>query len=293
VSAQAIFPGVPALPGASQLEAIQHVRRLRGGSQAQLMRASDRQYWVVKLRGNAQHDRILANEFLASRLGQLLGLPIPEVEIIELSDWLIRHTPELCLQLAGYSKPFQAGLHFASRFAGDPESAPTFDYLPESLFPSVLNRSDFPRMLVLDKWTSNADGRQAVFTKLIGRKKYAVHFIDQGYSFNAGEWNFPDCALHGVYYRNYVYSEVTSWDSFEPALTTAEEMDEQEIWQCAAPIPSEWCEPNPGELPRLVEVLYRRRSKIRDLITGFRESNRNPFPHWVAESALAPSSLLY
>jgi hypothetical protein len=30
----------------------------------------------------------------------------------------------------------------------------------------------------------------------------------------------------------------------------------------------------------LIETLYQRRSSIRDLITGFRNSSRNPFPNW-------------
>lgn len=153
------------------------------------------------------------------------------------------------------------------------------DCLTEDLFSTLANTADFARCLCLDKWTSNADGRQAVFVKR-GSKTSAT-FIDQGYSFNAGEWSFPDLALHGVYYRNWVYRDVTSWDSFEPALSIAETMDEQEIWECAAPIPSEWCGPKSDALPQLVEALYRRRSMIRDLIVAFRDSSRSPFPNWI------------
>jgi hypothetical protein len=47
-------------------------------------------------------------------------------------------------------------------------------------------------------------------------------------------------------------------------------------------MPKEWWDRKfPSELSRLVETLYQRRSKIRDLITAFRESSRNPFPQWV------------
>ena len=38
-----------------------------------------------------------------------------------------------------------------------------FDYLPRELLERVLNIEDFPRVLVLDKWTCNSDGRQACF----------------------------------------------------------------------------------------------------------------------------------
>jgi hypothetical protein len=58
------------------ISAVEHVRKLRGGSQSQLLRASDGAYYVCKLTNNPQHVRVLANEMLATRLGHLLGLSI-------------------------------------------------------------------------------------------------------------------------------------------------------------------------------------------------------------------------
>jgi glutathione synthase/RimK-type ligase-like ATP-grasp enzyme len=73
----------------TNLYAVQHIRRMRGGSQAHLMRASDGHYFVVKFQNNPQHIRVLANEMFATRLAQCLGLPVPRVEVIEVSDWLV------------------------------------------------------------------------------------------------------------------------------------------------------------------------------------------------------------
>ena len=64
---------------ASALSAVQHIRRMRGGSQPQLMRASDGGFYIVKFQNNPQHVRVLANEFLATRLGLWLGLPTGRV----------------------------------------------------------------------------------------------------------------------------------------------------------------------------------------------------------------------
>lgn len=253
---------------------------MRGGSQAHLLRASDGDYYVTKMMGNPQHNKVLANEMFVSRLGRWLGLPIPEVAVIEISDWLIEHTPELRFEIAGHSVKCKSGRHLGSRYPVDPMDDVVFDYLPESHFSKVRNSTDFARMLPLDKWTGNADGRQAIFSKNSRQHKYSAHFIDQGYCFNAGEWSFPDLALHGVYYRNYVYAAVTGWESFEPALTKAEEAEEIDLWRCAQPIPPEWYECDSEGLEKLVDALYDRRSKIRDLITAFRESSRNPFPNW-------------
>jgi hypothetical protein len=52
----------------SYSSAVQHIRRLRGGSQAQLLRASDGAYYVCKFLNNPQHIRVLANEMFATRL---------------------------------------------------------------------------------------------------------------------------------------------------------------------------------------------------------------------------------
>ena len=68
-------------------------------------------------------------------------------------------------------------------------------------------------MLALDKWTANANGRQAVFARRQRERRYQAVFIDFGYCFHAGEWRFEDAPLRGVYYRNDVYREITGWES--------------------------------------------------------------------------------
>lgn len=260
------------------ISAIQHLRPLRGGSQAQLLRASDGNCYVTKFQNNPQHLRVLANEMLATRLGLLLGLPMPRVEIVEVSDWLIEHTQDLRIRLAGRDIACCSGKQLGSRYIG--EGAFLTDYLPQELMNDVGNISDFARVLVFDKWTCNADGRQVIFSRRTSRSRYRANFIDQGYCFNAGEWTFPDYPLRGVFANNCVYQGVTGWDSFEPVLTKSEEMSVDLIWSCAADIPEEWYDGDREGLERLVEKLCQRRQIIRRLISIFRESARNPFPDW-------------
>ena len=253
---------------------------MRGGSQSHLLRASDGGFYVTKFSNNPQHIRVLANEMLASRLGRWLGLPMPEVAVIEVSAWLVQHTPELCFDISGLRAQCNSGRQLGSRYPCDPAEDVFFDYLPESMFSLVRNLADFARVLVLDKWTGNSDGRQVVFSKKAKQRLYTATFIDQGYCFNAGEWTFSDSPLRGVFARNGVYSEVTGWSAFEPALTRAEEITIDTIWQIAREIPAEWYEFDNVELERLVEAIYVRRSTIRSLIQTFRTSSRDPFPQW-------------
>lgn len=263
------------------ISAIQHIRPLRGGAQSHLLRASDGNLYVTKFQNNPQHIRVLANEVLATRLGVQLGLPTPPVQVIEVSDWLIEHSPELRFQLAGQQLMPKSGKQLGSLYVGQDSPGLTFDWLPHEMLNNVSNLADFARVLVLDKWTCNSDGRQAVFSRKSARsRKYTATFVDQGYCFNASEWSFPDYPLRGIYANNSVYESVTGWDSFEPALSQAESIDEAAIWSIAEEIPEEWYEEDRARLEWLITELSKRRGIIRTLIDDFRRSIRSPFANW-------------
>ncbi len=267
------------------LLAVQHVRRMRGGAQAQLMRVDNAGLYVVKFQNNPQHRRVLANELLATRLADIIGLPVPPVEIVEVPEQLVAITPELTLEIAGRALPCQPGLQFGSRYLGSADDGQVFDYLPEPLLPQVSNLDAFAGMLALDKWTCNADGRQVAFVRRHAARKYRAWFIDQGYCFNAGEWSFPDSPLRGVYLRNQVYAGVTGWDSFEPWLSRIENLRADLLWDCASLVPPEWYG-DWDDMERLVTALLQRRSLVRRLIGEFRLSSRAPFPNWRAPAVV-------
>jgi len=256
------------------VEAVQHVRRMRGGAQGHLMRCSDGNFYVVKFRNNPQHLRVLTNEMLATRLAERVDLPVPGTQVVEVNSWLVEHTAELSIQLAHTTIPCQAGLQFGSQYAVSPLEGQVFDYLPAEMFGLVRNLEKFAGMLVVDKWTGNANGRKS------RERKYTAAFIDQGYCFNAGEWTFPDYPLRGVYARNEVYESVRGWESFEPWLSRIEKLEQDVIWNVAGEIPPEWYGGEWDELEKLVRTLIARREMVRELIEAFRNSPRRPFPAW-------------
>jgi len=249
-----------------------------------MMRCSDGNFYVVKFRNNPQHLRVLANELLATRLAERAGLPVPATEVVEVGDWLVTHTPDLNIQLASSAIPCQAGLQFGSRYVVSPLEGQVFDYLPVEMLERVRNVEAFAGMLTVDKWTGNANGRQAAFWRRMRERKYTVTFIDQGYCFNAGEWTFPDFPLRGVYSRNEVYASVTGWESFEPWLSRIENMEQDVIWSAAGEIPPDWYGNEWDALERLVKTLISRQGMVRELIMAFRSSPRRPFPHWLEEA---------
>ncbi len=262
-------------------QALEHICRMRGGAQAHLMRCSDGFYYVVKFQNNPQHVRILANELLGTRLAARLGLPTAPAAVIEVTEQLIAYSSELLIQLGAGRTPCRAGLHFGSRYPGDPTQMPVHDFLPDEQLREVENLADFAGMLVFDKWTCNTNGRQAIFFLEPGRSRYQALMIDQGFCFNAGEWTFPDAPLRGLYPRHRVYESVWGMSSFEPWLERLEKkIDEGVLDGVAKEIPPEWYHLDQGALFRLLEQLLRRRKRIGEWILAAKDSYRQPFPNW-------------
>jgi hypothetical protein len=271
---------------------MEQIRRMRGGAQSHLMRCSDGHYYVVKFQNNPQHRRILVNEMLGTRLAARLGLPTTPVAVIEVSEELIRLTAELAMELPRSRTPCVAGPQFGSRYPGDPRQLTLHDFLPDEQLRGVVNLHTFAGMLVFDKWTCNTNGRQTVFfRKLPGRAPaemsaeepvYETVMIDQGFCFNAGEWNFPDAPLRGLYARNRVYEGVIGMESFSPWLERIEKhITERVLDEIGREIPPSWYEDDYDTLVKLLEQVYRRRRRVPELILDTKRCARQPFPNWI------------
>lgn len=297
---------------------------MRGGAQAHLMRCDDGAYYIVKFQNNPQHLRVLANEMLVTRLGARLGLAVPQVEVIDVRPELIANTPELSIQLGLGNTPCAAGKQFGSQFPGHPARMAIYDFLPDEQLSGVCNLSDFLGVLVLDKWTCNTNGRQAIFFREPGGQSdtfgsavagaagpavrasaqdqgpghstagnatgytagYSAMMIDFGFCFNAGEWDFPDAPLRGLYARHAVYRCVDGIDAFEPWLVRLQNrITERVLGEEAAKIPPEWYAGDWSALERLLERLSRRRERVPELILSARNSGREPFPNWKVKHA--------
>jgi hypothetical protein len=245
------------------------------------MLGADGKLWVVKFQNNPQHRRVLANEFLATRLAAAAGLTVPVCDVVEVTGWLVANTLDMVVELPrGQRERYVPGLQFGSQFVGGLMPGQVVDYLPDPQLDEVRNLREFAGILVIDKWAGNCNGRQAVFERRPRERRYRATFIDQGFCFNAGEWNFPDSPLRGVYQRNRVYASVTGWESFEPWLSKVEAMSADTIWRIAEQVPPEWYGDDTMVLEGLMEQMLLRRSRVRELIASFRDSNREPFPMW-------------
>jgi HipA-like protein len=195
----------------------------------------------VKFRNNPQGQRVLANELLGTRLAARLGLPTPPAAVIEVRKELIEYTDELVIELGRGRSRCAAGMQFGSRYPGTPAETVVYDFLPDEQLREVVNLADFCGMLVFDKWTCNTNGRQAIFSRGARESRYRAQMVDQGFCFNANEWDFPDAPLRGLYSRHRVYETVRGIDSFEPWLSRVEaKAMEEAVEEALGEVPPEW-----------------------------------------------------
>jgi hypothetical protein len=275
------------------VNATRFIRKMRGGAQAHLLAADDGHFYVVKLRNNPQHRRVLINEWIASTFLQHLQLAAPETAIVRLSPEFLRENPEVGIALGNQRMAATPGWHFGSRYPGDPSRVAVYDFVPDTILDRIENISEFLGILVFDKWTGNADARQSIFVRARLRE-YVPSFqghalrtgflalmVDHGYIFNGPHWSYVDSPLSGLYFRPKVYSHVTGLDDFQPWLDRVLHFPEEVVDDALARLPAEWLNGDRDGLNALLTTLMSRRRKIADLLQDCRRAAICPFPNWV------------
>src|ERR1700679_321009 len=134
---------------------------MRGGAQSQLMLGADGNLWGGKLKNNPQHLGVLANELIATRIAEAVGLSVPKTDVIEVSEWLIANSPEMLVDLGrGAREQCAGGLQFGSRFVGGLMPGQVVDYLPETQMDEVRNLAEFAGMFAGEKGTGTGMERK-------------------------------------------------------------------------------------------------------------------------------------
>lgn len=265
---------------------------MRGGAQSHMVTADDGNCYVVKLRDNAQHRRILVNEWVAGVLLRYLQLPAPRTELIEITSDLIRQSPDFNVSAGSKITAVTPGFHFGSQVPVDPQRHAIYDFLPERILQEVANLRDLLGALVFDKWTSNADSRQCIFFRAKVREwsssagpdsrrtAFVALLIDHGFIFGGPHWSFDDGPLHGLYTQPSVYQSVTGLDSFQPWLDMAVNTTPDVLDEAFRQIPDFWLNGDREALEQLLDKLWRRRKRLPHLIEDCVTAKASWFPNW-------------
>ena len=141
------------------VEATRYVTPLReGGSVPAIVEASDDGLYVLKFRGAAQGPRSLVAELVTGEIGRALGLPVPEIVLVELDPVLAKAEPDPEIQeLIEKSGGLNLGLDFlpgslAFAPAAPPELTPELAALVVWFDAFTLNVDRTPRNPNLLAW---------------------------------------------------------------------------------------------------------------------------------------------
>jgi len=199
-------------------EVCHFVRKLRGGSQPMLAKASDGFYYVVKFFDNLQGANLCFNDALGTELFRQAGLPVPEWRPVCVSDEFLDCNPDCWMEIGHGSLRPLSGWCFASRSLGLNDSA-LFEILPRRSFARIKNRRDFWTSWVLDVLCGHSDNRQALFVEDETRSIEA-YFIDHGHLFGGAEGSTSPAIWASRYLDPDVYlvPEVEEADRIHDAL---------------------------------------------------------------------------
>jgi hypothetical protein len=260
------------------INAIRHVRKMRGGAQSHLLEADDGCWYVVKFRNNPQHRRVLVNELISSVLLEYLKITTPRTALVHVGQGFLQANPEIHIALGTRRVEVEPGWHFGSQYPGDPARLAIYDFLPDALLAQVRNRFEFRAILAFDKWVANADGRQCIFYRAMVREAessrpgFVARMIDHGFAFNGPHWDFPDSPLQGLYARRQVYEGARTLQDFEPWLEQIVHFPEEVMDQAMKRIPPGWIEDDEEALWQMLERLYERRARLPQLIEACRSA---------------------
>jgi hypothetical protein len=215
----------------------QHIRNLRGGSQAILAQASDGLIYVVKFTNNLQGANLPFNESAGSELYRACGLAGPSWKQLMVTDAFIDQNPDCWMQTPeGFLRP-ESGLCFGSRFLGG-DNIRLFEILPGASFKRVRNPESFWLAWLIDICACHADNRQAIFLKS-DEGWLDAFFVDHGHLFGGPTGELRPHFLASRYLDQRIYQRISSHQlvNFQ---TVVQRLDVDELWRRIESLPDEW-----------------------------------------------------
>lgn len=244
-------------------------RRMRGGTQALLVRDRSGNAYIAKCVGNPQGTRTLINEWIVSRLLKHLRVSTPAVEALRIE----RGVPGdslLEFQAGNRKIPIASGIHLGSSCPVDPERRAIFDFLPRRLLDKVVNLPDLLLSFTFDKWVNQIDSRQAIFIRERSEKpgvKFRTYLIDHGLSFGGSRWEMSDGALTGLYHDRSIYDHPALEAECYAMVDRIQHLPENSLFSIEEEIPPEWLEAGDREdMSRLLDLLCQRRTKLNTIV---------------------------
>jgi hypothetical protein len=263
-----------------------HVRKLRGGSQPILVRASDGLLYVAKFANNLQGPNLLFNEVAGTELYRSAGLTVPEWKPLVLTDTFLDKNHDCWMQTADGALRPTPGLCFGSRFLGENGARLLEMPLGES-FSRIRNRDSFWLAWLIDICASHVDNRQAVFAQRADGGLQA-YFIDHGHFCGGPNGDQQKGIRASCYLDPRIYTEVRS-AQIRACLTVIRMLEIDKLLQRIKNAPAEWKSSSALDcLSRCLQILSN--SKLtRRIADSMVDAHREPLDYNRRCPALAAS----
>lgn len=244
------------------LTAVEHIGEVGVGiTSPQFFRAHDGNIYVVKLQNNRLGLKVLVNEFLAARFGQILELRFPPSDIIEISDEIIRNSPQLAEQNV------TPGRHFASRYLDRAE------YLGKHNLSKASNIPETAGIMLFDHLFQNSDRAYNRKNLLLRQEsnENIIYAIDNSHLHRSGKWTIKGLNRLGtrkrIFYR-YTYGlllkDFLCPKDFSPYIEKIKLINEKLVENIVEEIPAEWL-PDKDEQQALIQYIKLRLSLVDEI----------------------------
>jgi hypothetical protein len=207
-----------------------HVRAIGSGSKPHLFKCDDGQHYAVKFRGNPHGDgRGIFTEQVVARLGQLIGAPVPEVRLVNVTAELLA---PLNLDIGGGVA--ESGLHHGSCWAEGFSDRMNLDRYPDR------NREKYAALRLLYSWLVCTGDHQVIYRDA---EPHDVLSVDHG-MFLPGSTGWTALSLRSFTDdvqpdQAFVALNLTE-DEHAPTLDKLGTVSPEAIADVAAAPPAEW-----------------------------------------------------
>jgi hypothetical protein len=240
-----------------------------GGSGAQLFRVDDGNFYVIKLIGNPQGTKILANESVVGKIAELLGAPCPPIRVIDVDEFMVK---DLNSKLG---TNFKAGPQFGSLYLAT-ETRRVNPSNPE-LMRTTSNLSNLPAVIVLDTLTQNDDRKMEHILVSTDEKESRFWIVDHGHCLGVVQ-GWACLRSDNMTLRAPVYKELIEGNApFGETLNKLREISNSMVEKILTAIPCSTWEVTEEEKRHLLAYVAEAGQKIPGLI----HSSKALFPRWV------------
>jgi hypothetical protein len=234
-----------------------------GATSPQLFRAGDGKLYVVKLQNNRLGPKVLANELVGARLGEMLDLCFPAGTIIKIGEELVKSSRRL------RAAKVSPGRHFACQYLSGVR------YLTPQNLPKAVNKDDLAGVMLFDHLLLNPDRTMNRKNLLLRREAHGhrIYAIDNSHLFRRAMWSaewlkrlgksvqINRYRTYGAMFRRFLLPRY-----FDRYLMKINGITDAELTKLVADIPQEWL-PHASEREALLEFVMTRRSMADDIVT--------------------------